>query len=130
MTDVAAKDESKIGAQDGKSKAKGKKRDRVKPQAVGFVDQVPARSRDDYWTEEVAELREHAGRNKQYLLNSSTTASYLKGRYGVVTTTRTREDGKVDMFVQYPAKTVDGQLVPDEVEVHRLIERYGKKNED
>jgi hypothetical protein len=106
------------------------KRVRLAPVEVGFVDDIPARTRNDFWASQLSELRENPGRNKEYETGSSTTASYLKGRYGLITATRARTDGKIALFVQYPAKSVDGKLVPDEAKVASLKAQYGPKNKD
>lgn len=130
MTDTTTAPAPAQAAKDGKGKGKGKRKERQTPVEVGFVDAVPPRTRNDYWMEQIDELRENPGRNKLYTSDSSTTASYLKARYGVNTTTRSRADGKFDLYVHYPAKEVDGVTVADEAKVNDNLERYGKSDED
>lgn len=109
-------------------KGKGKKV-RIPPVGVGFVDVIPPRTKHAFWSGELAELRDNAGKSKQYEAQSATTASYVKGKYGLETATRSRPDGKVDMYVMYPAKEVDGELVPDDAKVARIKEEYGRKED-
>lgn len=123
-------DDQKTGKPNTGKGEKGKgKRVRVAPVAVGFVDEIPPRTRSDYWALELPDLKANAGKSKKYEAMSATTASYLKGRYGLETTTRARPDGKVDLFVMYPAKDVGGVAEPDEAKVAANIEKYGPKDD-